>query len=157
MRLIILPLLIASVGIAEAGVYKCPDPVTGKLTYQARPCHNQGNSNENKVRIMPEDEKRAKAAKEKLDLYMKNRKAKKETTTKSATPPPTEIKLTLPPSKTEPNPQETQGNQKTQDNQKTLAPSVNEANIPTIPTTLSPKVKPDNQPQSFEVESNIGS
>ncbi|MCK5871790.1 MAG: hypothetical protein KAG26_03100 [Methylococcales bacterium] len=151
MRLIILPLLIASVGIVEAGVYKCPDPVTGKLTYQARPCNNQGNSTENKVRIMPEDEKKAKAAKEKLDLYMKNRKAKKEPSIKSVAPPPTEIKVTLPPTKAAPNPQTIKANQKAP------TPVINEEMVPTKSTAPLPTVKPDNQPQSFEVESNIGS
>ncbi|MCK5898088.1 MAG: hypothetical protein KAG06_03345 [Methylococcales bacterium] len=152
MKLIILPLLIASIGIVEAGVYKCPDPVTGKLTYQARPCKNQGNSNDNKVRIMPADEKRAKAAKEKLDLYMKNRKAKKQTSPAISTPPPTEINVTIPPNKTVLNPQKTVGNKKA------LTPStINEAIVPTKPNTPPPTVKPDNQPQSFEEESNIGS
>lgn len=79
MKLIILPLLIASVGIAEARVYKCPDKVEGRFTYQSKPCPNTEEEPEkNELEIIPVSEKRVKEAREKLEKELEAHQEKKD-------------------------------------------------------------------------------
>jgi len=97
MKLIILPLLIASIGIAEANVYKCPGAVAGRYTYQEKPCSNvKGASEKNKVEIVPTNKKKVEAAVEKLNNDLKAYQAKKEQEAKAKDKTQTEINVTLP-------------------------------------------------------------
>jgi len=98
MKLIILPLLIASIGIAEASVYKCPGKLEGRYTYQEKPCSKEeGAADKNEVTIIPTDKKRVKAAVEKLNKDIEVYQAKKDEKAKAADKNRTEIKVTIPP------------------------------------------------------------
>ena len=98
MKLIILPLLIASVGIAEARVYKCPGKLEGRYTYQEKPCSKEeGAADKNEVAIIPTDKKREEAAVEKLNKDIEVHQAKKDKKAKAADKNQTEIKVTIPP------------------------------------------------------------
>ncbi len=98
MRLIILPLLIASIGIAEARVYKCPGKLEGRYTYQEKPCSKkEGAADKNKVEIIPTNKKREKVAVEKLNKDIEVHQAKKDKKAKAADKNQTEIKVTIPP------------------------------------------------------------
>lgn len=97
MRLIILPLLIASIGIAEARVYKCPEKLEGRYTYQEKPCSKKdGATDKNAIKIIPTNKKRVEAAVEKLNKDIEVHQAKKDKKAKAADKNQTEIKVTLP-------------------------------------------------------------
>ncbi|MDQ7089218.1 MAG: hypothetical protein Q9M50_01020 [Methylococcales bacterium] len=102
MKLLILPLLIASIGIAEARVYKCPGKVEGRYTYQEKPCSKaEGAAEKNKVDIVPVNKKRVKAAVEKLNHDLKDHKKKKDDAAKASDKSHTEINVTMPTKKVE--------------------------------------------------------
>lgn len=97
MKLIILPLLIASIGIAEARVYKCPEKLEGRYTYQEKPCSKKdGVTDKNAIKIIPTNKKRVEAAVEKLNKDIEVHQAKKDKKAKAADKNQTEIKVTLP-------------------------------------------------------------
>jgi hypothetical protein len=98
MKLIILPLIIASIGIAEASVYKCPGKLEGRYTYQEKPCSKkEGAADKNEVKIIPTDKKRVEEAVEKLNKDIKIHQAKKDKKSKTIDKNQTEIKVTMPP------------------------------------------------------------
>jgi hypothetical protein len=154
MKVIILPLLFASIGIAEAGVYKCPDPVTGKFTYQSRPCNNQARSEEQKVRIAPTDEKSAQAAKKKLDLYMKKRNGEDIIPATSLPVTAPKIKVTRPTQEESP-----VTNESTNISSEKKPSLAEEKSVSTPPINKSPthNLKLDPQPSEPENLSNVGS
>lgn len=93
MKLIIFPLLIACIGIAEAKVYKCQKKEEGSYIYQSKPCPNRkGKPEDDELKIIPADEEKIKAALEKLDEDLaahqakKDEAAKKEQKDKESTP-----------------------------------------------------------------------
>ncbi len=98
MKLIILPLIIASIGVAEARVYKCPEKLAGRYIYQEKPCSKEaGAADKNKVNIIPTDKKRVKAAVEKMNKDIEAHQAEKEKRAKAANKNQTEINVTIPP------------------------------------------------------------
>lgn len=102
MKLLILPLFIASIGIAEASVYKCPGKIEGRYTYQAKPCSKaEGAAEKNNVDIVPVNKKRVEAAVEKLNKDLKDYKEKKDKAAKAKDKNHTEINVTMPTKKTE--------------------------------------------------------
>ncbi len=108
MKLIILPLLIMSINIAEARVFKCPGEIDGRHTYQEKPCSNEKSAvKNNQLKIIPTNKKKVEKAVEKLNDDLKTYQAKKE---KEANKNKTEIKVTLPP-KDEPGLKETIGDE----------------------------------------------
>ena len=79
MKLIIFPLLIACIGIAEAKVYKCKKKEEGSYIYQSKPCPNRkGKPEEDELKIIPVDEEKVKAAVEKLNKDLAARQTKKD-------------------------------------------------------------------------------
>jgi hypothetical protein len=55
MKIITLLLVMASIDIAEANVYKCPGKIEGQYTYQARPCKG-ATADEHTVKILSSPE-----------------------------------------------------------------------------------------------------
>lgn len=98
MKLLILPLLVTSIGIAEAGVYKCPSKINGRYTYQEKPCSKAIEAVEkNIVEIVPTNKKKVEAAVEKLENELKVHQVKKDKAAKTEDKTQTQIKVTLPP------------------------------------------------------------
>ena len=89
MKLKSLALLIISLGVATGAlaetkkkVYKCKGDVEGRYIYQSKPCPNSDDEPEkNELKIVPTDEERVKAAREKLEKDLEAHKAKKEEAT----------------------------------------------------------------------------
>ncbi|NOQ35382.1 MAG: hypothetical protein GQ569_05735 [Methylococcaceae bacterium] len=100
MKLIILSLLIASVGVAEAKVYKCPEEVEGRFTYQSKPCPNteEDEPEKNELKIIPVNEEKVKAAREKLEKDLVEHKDKKDAEA-GIVKPAAPVVVTLPPPK----------------------------------------------------------
>lgn len=106
----ILPLLAISFGLAATGaaeaknkVYKCKGDVEGRYTYQSKPCpENRDEPEKDELKIIPTDEEKVKAAREKLKKDLEAHKAKKEEAEGTKKPP--EIQVNIPP-RTTTNPQ----------------------------------------------------
>ena len=97
MKSLILFLAIASIGIAEAKVYKCPSEIEGRYSYQQKPCKD--NPEENVLKIRKVSEEKVKAAQEKFAQELESHKAKTKVPEKVAD----EVKKTpLPKKKAEP-------------------------------------------------------
>ncbi len=74
MKTLILFLAIASIGIAEAKVYKCSSEIEGRYSYQQKPCDDNPDENVLKIRTVSED--KVNAAKEKFAQELETHKAK---------------------------------------------------------------------------------
>jgi hypothetical protein len=102
MKFIILPLLIASISIAEARVYKCLDKASGRYTYQEKACtQDRKDAEKDQVNIVPTNQKKVHAAVEKLKTDLKIHQAKKAKVAEAAKAKAndktqTQINVTLP-------------------------------------------------------------
>ncbi len=98
-----LPLLAISLGLAVTGgaeakkkVYKCKGEIEGRYTYQSKPCpENKDEPEKDELKIIPTNEEKVKAAREKLKKDLEAHKAKKEEAAGTKKPP--EIKVNIPP------------------------------------------------------------
>jgi hypothetical protein len=119
--------LIASIGIAEARVYKCPGKLKGRYTYQEKPCSKEkGAINKNEIKIIPTDKKRVDAAVEKLNKDIEVHQAKKDKKAKAADKNQTEIKVTIPPRETSSTPPVEKENKEEDENQESSSDDNNE-------------------------------
>lgn len=86
MKIITLLLMMLSVGVAEAKVYKCPGKIEGQYIYQERPCKGS-KPDEHTLKIAPVDEKKIADAQAKLAKDIEASKEKKEPATMLLTVP----------------------------------------------------------------------
>lgn len=79
MKIITALLMIASAGVAQATVYKCPGKTEGQYVYQEKPCKG-AKVDEHTVKIVPSDENKIAEAQAKLakDIEAAETKDKKE-------------------------------------------------------------------------------
>lgn len=77
MKIITLLLMIVSINVAQAEIYKCPGKLEGQYTYQATPCKG-AKADEHTLKVIPYDEKKAVEAQAKLAKEIEAGNAKKE-------------------------------------------------------------------------------
>lgn len=80
MKIITLLLMMLSIGVAQAKVYKCPGKIEGQYVYQGVPCKG-AKADEHTVKIIPADEKKIAEAQAKLAKEIDAGKEKKEPAT----------------------------------------------------------------------------
>lgn len=86
MKIIGLLVMMLSVGVAQAKVYKCPGKIEGQYIYQEKPCKG-AKPDEHTIKIVPADEKKIADAQAKLAKEIEAGKEKKEQPTVLLTVP----------------------------------------------------------------------
>lgn len=80
MKIITLLIMMLSVSVVQAKVYKCPGKMEGQYTYQEKPCKG-AKVDEHTLKIVPADEKKIAEAQAKLAKEIDASKEKKEPST----------------------------------------------------------------------------